>query len=1038
MKFNFIYIRWIFIGFLVAILAACSGGGSTSSNNGGGAPISYNLPNGSNLSLPISSLTINPSESGATQITLSGGSSGLVVNLSSVVTESLADLAAKVVAVSNPIPISVTITPSTLTSGGTSLAQVLISVPYYLPAGTYYVKLYASYNYNNIPTKVQYGVLTIVVGTPPPVSVVESGVAAFGDNGYFMAYSQAASTGNWESYISGPISNNGNPTSAAITSIAVANNRTIAIAGISTNAIGSEKNEVLVSYNRSQWKPVIIPGYGTQITSVITNGTNFYMWGRNGTKFAGICNGQGSQQNWTWTCPWTDYNQLKGISTTDGVNFNIQNTEFATNTGVGIANDGSQGEALTPDGIGNNQIWQDPANTGNNSTPQGYTTVNGGKNVVMDASGNIWIVSPNRVESASTSASVAIYKSSDNGATFQLESNIVVNPGFESHITNTTLTVQAATIVNSSATQQAKQALVFVTSVFNSGTTSIYAIPLDAIDQAHTVDVTAQINNTNTNVHGFSVSNITQLDQEPQVTYSVTNDPTQLVYIVASNFNQYLDPTHIETAIFRVSIDINNNLTVGSPKNIQYSGAIQLSVAGPNFESATTTPIISSVIYDSDSAESGLIAIDTNYPQGWGNGSSAGSIITAVGANGPNRGNQWIQFNPKSQNTNPIFTPIFPVEFNVNSFNASVVATSPTSDPFNDLYFGDTNSNIAYSPESTYVTYFMPSGSEQASSSKWVGIASSGLHTLMLAANGMVIDIANGESQVLPTIVTESTGAAYPDGYINGLTYGNGVFVATTNNNTIFTSTDNGLSWSAESALPVTTGNLIYANGIFVNYPTATVNKTLSGVANESATIYVSIDGVNWSTGAIASFPVNDLVTPNYITSVSNYGLMWDGATWLAYGSGMSAVTAGNAGLYPNYATTFSASMANPWTAWTSIQPNLPGFQANNTAYNPVSYDLKNGTYVAVGADQGALYTTQITSQPWQQIVPQFQSNGQYLYTTGFQQFVFSGLEYVGIATSTAPNSLANVFVTNPANLATFTSAFPQPTGISFVGLRLY
>lgn len=1114
MKKFILHFKYLLSFFVIAsILAACGGKGSCPPSFNG---ITAMLKNGSIVTIPVSSLNVAPGGTTSTSITLTGGTPGTDVYFTSSVSSTQKTNTNQAVAES--IPIQVIITPDMLVTGAISSAAMIIKVINTLAPGTYYIKLFATYQYNGTNVTTQIGIMTIVVGsnsnmgvlniTPESVNVAtsgtatlvltlsnssnvsnmnvtlasanssiftvsptscvvstsqptcqltvtgitagsafitttaaefatqaqasvnvinitEKGIAAFAPSGYGLAFSDTPSNSNWQSYVSGPVNvGSGLPSNAAITSIAVGNNRGLTIAAISGNYTHQDVDlpttgEILVSKNRGQWQPVAVPGFTTPVTTVLTDGTNFYAYGQDGYKFAGACDAQ--KPNWHWVCPWWDYNNSQIIWTTDGVNFSIGAGSFDNNIGSGIAGDNTQGIPLTPSAIGNNQILDHQYDY--HSTPQGYQTVNGGKNAAVDANGNIWVVSPNKIESnTTTTASVAIYKSSDHGNTFQLESNIPVNTGILADGNTKVLTIQATTIVNSYATQQAQQALIFVSQVFgNGGTTNIYAIPLGAVNSAHTVNVTSSLNPAA--VNGFSVAS-SNVDHEPQVTYSVTTDPTKMVYIVASNFNQYLNPTHIETAYFRVSLDINLNLTVATPHAIQTAAAIQTAISGASLGTATSTPIISSIVYDNDPVESGLIAVDTNYTAGWAAGSTAGSLIYAVGPNGPDRGNNWIQFNPKAQNTNPLASQVFPTAFAINGFNASIIATSPPSDQYNDLYFGDTNSNLAYSPQNTNLTYFMPSGAEQAES-QWVGIANNGSIKLMLGANGTLVAESGGVYSALPSLFN-SSGVAYPAGYLTGLMYGNGVFVVTTNTNTIYTSS-NGTIWST-ATIPqqVPSPILNFVNGQFIASSKSTINKTLDIISPiQSNTMYVSSDLVTWNP-ITQTLPINS--GANNTTSNSIFGVTTVGNDMLAYGVAINAVDVSNNLLYPNQPTTFNVTTSS-LNSWTSVQES--GLQISSASYNPVSYEPISQTIVGLG-NSGSLYGA--NNQTWYNIAVAFESGTTpQTVPSGMSQLVFSGKQYIGIAT--ANGFTANLYSSTITNISNFSSL---GFGGTYTNLSLY
>lgn len=162
------FIKWLLLSLIAITLAACGGGSSSPSNNNTNAsPITYVLPNGSTITVPVDQLSVQPGGTSSTILTLTGGTPGLLVSFSSTVSSSKS---INQITASESIPITVTFNPSSLTSGGSvnqsvmtiKMGQLLVGVPV-----AFYVSLWemlSSFYNQNITS--QFGVMTITATTP--------------------------------------------------------------------------------------------------------------------------------------------------------------------------------------------------------------------------------------------------------------------------------------------------------------------------------------------------------------------------------------------------------------------------------------------------------------------------------------------------------------------------------------------------------------------------------------------------------------------------------------------------------------------------------------------------------------------------------------------------------------------------------------------------------------------------------------------------------------------------------------------------------
>lgn len=880
--------------------------------------------------------------------------------------------------------------------------------------------------------------------TPAPIPTVgESGVAAFGNAGYYLAYSNAPSTAAWSVYNSGAVNvTNSAPIGSAPTTAAAIGSNGLAVAVVDT-ANANTNGEILVAANGADWNPVILP-VAYRFTNVISNGSSYFVYA------AG---------------------QSAGAWSANGTSFAVNASTFANNT----ASVPAGSAAYQPTAIGQATVTATvaviPAIT---AAQNAYTTAN--TNTAMDSNGNIWMVTPNTFNGiAAANASVNVYKSTDGGSSFQFVSNLTVNPTTAVAVAGETerLSIQATKIVNGN--------LVFVSQYINnsagapSNNTYVYAIPLTGVSStANLFNVTLGTTGTNgiptaagAISRGFSNNATTTAGQQAgavtsnNAVYAITSDVNNNVYVVASSLKNTANigpgtAPEIDVAKFQLT-NTGGVLSLAAGASINITTAATTSFPGlSSTGTSITAPIIPTVAVDSSG---NLIAADTTAASPT-NTSTASSLLTST-----NAGASWTQMSYVSDaaggsndfNTATTAGAKFPATFSNatgSTFVPSVLAANPAGTA---ILAADAQGNIAASTSATGAYSYLPAGGEQtgnaATSQTWSGIASNGTTTLMVAPNGTVVAANESGFSPMPSIRLAS-GAPLPTGAgaINGMLYGNGMFVATTASTVAYISSNNGQTWTPVTLPTVanaTAASLQFANGMFVLYPQATVNATAGGASPAAAAatglVYTSSNLTSWSTTTLALLPTNNLATANYVTSTSIFGLLWTGSTWVAYANATGAVSAGNAALFPNYATTFT--LANgAWSAWTGVQPTTPGGFAFNTATrNPVSYNPTTGYYVAIVGGNNTIYSTMNQNSQWTAAGASFESAGTAQTPTGTigaTGFVFSGKAYVTLNTATGFNgsvySAAESAFTAFSSAGLNTSTAGTAPNIGYTALSLY
>lgn len=217
---------------------------------------------------------------------------------------------------------------------------------------------------------------------------------------------------------------------------------------------------------------------------------------------------------------------------------------------------------------------------------------------------------------------------------------------------------------------------------------------------------------------------------------------------------------------------------------------------------------------------------------------------------------------------------------------------------------------------------------------------------------------------------TRSTG--FGSSGINGVAYGNGIFVATGqmfpsgSDGAIVIST-NGITWSTRvvnSAIATKSFNdVVFGNGIFV-----------AGRNSTPAEVYTSTDGLNWTTRSVnfAGGQVQKLGFGNGVFLASNntgpveIRTSTDAITWTTRSFGMQSLRAfagGNNRLYA-FGDAPSFSDARVWTSTNGVswvQYFVPPLESNHRTGYAV-----NGIVLAAGA-QARLATTTRTGNPYVQ-----------------------------------------------------------------------
>jgi hypothetical protein len=153
---------------------------------------------------------------------------------------------------------------------------------------------------------------------------------------------------------------------------------------------------------------------------------------------------------------------------------------------------------------------------------------------------------------------------------------------------------------------------------------------------------------------------------------------------------------------------------------------------------------------------------------------------------------------------------------------------------------------------------------------------------------------------------------------LNGITFGNGLFVAVGTGGTILTST-NGESWSSQSSgTSLRLARVSYGNGTFV-------------IAGSSGCLLSSTNGTNWTlrTCPGISLEYNGLAFGNntFVAASANLaGVSSNGVNWTAYNTGASfpqSVVFGN-GLFLTEITSQTNTGSNTGTNWFPLPSGSP------------------------------------------------------------------------------------------------------------------
>ncbi len=214
------------------------------------------------------------------------------------------------------------------------------------------------------------------------------------------------------------------------------------------------------------------------------------------------------------------------------------------------------------------------------------------------------------------------------------------------------------------------------------------------------------------------------------------------------------------------------------------------------------------------------------------------------------------------------------------------------------------------------------------------------------------LSVANTYSE---TVLVSAWGPLTPNPFastdlIDGMAYGNGVFVAVTSTGKIAYSKNYGSSWSSASSPLTGYLQVFFGNGIFVAFGSGTLE-----------TVAISTDGISWTSASVGPSPYLDGTQPiltggygngifcvfynagdltNHVVATSANGVSWTVSAapttlfpyYVVYGNGLW-VTAGSSGdLW------YAASPTGPWTA--AVSP------FGTSSLNQIAFGLD--TFVAV------------------------------------------------------------------------------------------
>ena len=212
------------------------------------------------------------------------------------------------------------------------------------------------------------------------------------------------------------------------------------------------------------------------------------------------------------------------------------------------------------------------------------------------------------------------------------------------------------------------------------------------------------------------------------------------------------------------------------------------------------------------------------------------------------------------------------------------------------------------------------------------------------------------------TIITSSDGKTWTSRssgtseWLNGVTYGNGIFVAVGGNRTILTSAD-GQTWRSRSSDSSTNTNhlsgVTYGNGIFV-------------AVEDKGIILTSVDGQTWTSQSSGTSNVLRGVTyeNGIFVAVGDKGIILtsaDGQTWRSRSSDSSTNTNYLSGV--TYGNGIFVAVGSGGIILTSVDGQTWISQSSGTYFSLYGVTYGNGIFVALGGN-GEIFTS-ADGQTW-------------------------------------------------------------------------
>ncbi|GHV74793.1 hypothetical protein AGMMS49940_20950 [Spirochaetia bacterium] len=278
-------------------------------------------------------------------------------------------------------------------------------------------------------------------------------------------------------------------------------------------------------------------------------------------------------------------------------------------------------------------------------------------------------------------------------------------------------------------------------------------------------------------------------------------------------------------------------------------------------------------------------------------------------------------------------TPVVPITYTVTVDGNVVTASTKIDFVFNAAVTGLTDGDITIAGPPGAATKGTLTENDSTHWSLTLTVTTPGLATVAISKTGIE---SVAKSITLHGGLTFTAGvatAAFSSSDINGVTYGNGKFVAVGANGKIGTSSD-GATWAAATTITPAFGGSNSIRGV-------TYGGTTFVAVGNGGEIGTSTDGATWAAATS--------ITPAF-GSVNIFGVTYDGTTFVAVGAGKIGTSADNGAT---------------WTAATS-SPTF-GSTTNDYIFG-VTYG--NGTFVAVGtygkigtSTDGATWTA-ATSSP--------------------------------------------------------------------------